>query len=41
MQVADFVHEIFVARCKDTVERLRKEDSLEFEKLVESHYKGA
>jgi hypothetical protein len=40
MQVAQFIHELFVARCKDTVERLRKEDSLEFENYVLSNYKG-
>ncbi len=40
MEISEFLHEIFVARCKDIGERPRKEDSLEFEKFVESHCKG-
>lgn len=40
MQVSEFINDIFVARCKDTVERLRKEDSVEFENYVVSNYKG-
>ncbi len=40
MILTEYIHDIFIARCKDTGERPRKEEASQFKKQVQTRCTG-
>jgi hypothetical protein len=41
MILTEYIHDIFIARCKDTGERPKKEEASQFKKYVQSKCTGS